>query len=89
MGEGTSCSLTYRYSLATSQGTIEEKATLSLEAEKPVDIEIVYINTSAANEEGEEDLSQPALMRGLVSHSHTVRICNGPDDSLIESAWVG
>lgn len=48
------------------QGSIEEKASVPLCAGKPVDIEVVYINSSPPLEEGEErDLSQPALMRGL------------------------
>ncbi|KAF8163026.1 beta-glucosidase [Crassisporium funariophilum] len=50
------------------QGTIEEKATINLEAGKSVDILVLYTNTpplDGDDEKGEGRLSQPALMRGV------------------------
>ncbi|THH06674.1 hypothetical protein EW145_g3920 [Phellinidium pouzarii] len=50
------------------QGTIEQKATIDLLADKPVEIEIVYISSSAPpspDDDIEKLVSQPALMRGL------------------------
>ncbi|KAI5122379.1 hypothetical protein M0805_004136 [Coniferiporia weirii] len=50
------------------QGSTEEKATIDLFADRPVEIEVVYIVSSPPfnPEDGvEKDLSQPALMRGL------------------------
>lgn len=48
---------------AFSQGTDEIKATIDLTADQPVDVLCVYSNISAM----EKSMSQPALMRGLVS----------------------
>lgn len=45
------------------QGSAEEKATLNLEAGKPVDIYVEYDNLSPAAKGVQ---SQPALMRGVV-----------------------
>jgi len=50
------------------QGTIEEKAVFDFEAGKSVDIIVEYTNTSPPVENGEGKSSQPALMRGVVSH---------------------
>ncbi|KAG8904325.1 hypothetical protein FRB99_001910 [Tulasnella sp. 403] len=46
------------------QGTIEEKAIVDVTAGKPLKIYIEYTNT-VAGDGGKEDLSQPALMRGV------------------------
>ncbi|KAF8964639.1 glycoside hydrolase family 3 protein [Flammula alnicola] len=50
------------------QGTIEEKASIHLEAGRPVDILVIYTNTpppDGEDDKGEGRLSQPALMRGV------------------------
>lgn len=47
------------------QGTVEEKATVDLEAGKAYKIHVEYTNTMPASG-GKRDLSQPALMRGVV-----------------------
>ncbi|TFK72570.1 glycoside hydrolase family 3 protein [Pluteus cervinus] len=50
------------------QGTVEEKATVPLEAGVPVDVLVEYTNTTApdgADENGESRNAQPALMRGV------------------------
>lgn len=52
------------------QGTIEEKATIHLNAGQSVDVLVLYTNTpppDGEDENGEGRLSQPALMRGVVS----------------------
>ncbi|KAH8102834.1 putative beta-glucosidase from glycoside hydrolase family GH3 [Cristinia sonorae] len=46
------------------QGTVEEKASILLEAGKPVDVLVEYTNTKPP-EGPEADRSQPALMRGV------------------------
>lgn len=54
----------------TRQGTVEEKATISVTAHKPVNVVVEYTNTAPPDgddENGEGRLSQPALMRGVVS----------------------
>jgi beta-glucosidase len=59
-----------QYLTQPSQGTIEEKATISLTAGKSVDLLVEYTNTAPLDgddEKGEGRLSQPALMRGVVS----------------------
>ena len=48
------------------QGSAEEKATIHLEAGKPVQISVEYTNTLPPNSGG-RSISQPALMRGVVS----------------------
>jgi hypothetical protein len=53
-----------------SQGTVEEKATISVTAEKSIGVLVEYTNTAPPDgddEKGEGRLSQPALMRGVVS----------------------
>lgn len=49
------------------QGTIEEKATVQLKAGKPVQVLVQYTNTMppASDENGEQRLAQPALMKGV------------------------
>ncbi|KAH9483793.1 putative beta-glucosidase I [Psilocybe cubensis] len=50
------------------QGTIEEKATINLNAGQSVDVLVLYTNTpppDGDDENGEGRLSQPALMRGV------------------------
>jgi hypothetical protein len=47
------------------QGTIEEKATIDMTADVPVDVLVEYTNTSPANDSGEIS-AQPALMLGVV-----------------------
>lgn len=51
-----------------SQGTIEEKAVVDLVGGEAVEILVEYTNTSPPGSEGDRDLSQPALMRGVVCH---------------------
>ncbi|CAL1703814.1 unnamed protein product [Somion occarium] len=46
------------------QGTVEEKATVTLESDKPAHIYVEYTNTKPPAGP-ESDLSQPALMRGV------------------------
>ena len=46
------------------QGTVEERATVHLEADKSVDILVDYTNTKPPNSAID---TQPALMRGVVS----------------------
>lgn len=56
------------------QGTIEEKASINMEGGKPVDILVIYTNTpppDGDDDKGEGRLSQPALMRGVVSVINT------------------
>ncbi|KAG5220747.1 glycoside hydrolase family protein [Salix suchowensis] len=50
-----------------SQGTIEEKAVIELKAKSPVDILVVYTNTSPIDDGPDDEVaaSQPALMRGV------------------------
>lgn len=50
------------------QGTVEERATVTLDADKPVKILVEYTNTKPP-QGPEADLSQPALMRGVVCYS--------------------
>ncbi|PPQ65097.1 hypothetical protein CVT24_003058 [Panaeolus cyanescens] len=47
------------------QGTVEEKASIELEAGKPASILVWYTNKSPPVNDGERDISQPALMRGV------------------------
>ena len=50
------------------QGTVEEKATVFLSAKTPALIEVSYLCSDPPDAaQKEKDLSQPALMRGLVS----------------------
>ncbi len=51
-----------------SQGTVEEKMVIRLEAGKSVDVRVEYTNTKPP-EGPESDRSQPALMRGVVGIS--------------------
>lgn len=53
----------------SSQGTIEEKAVVDLIGGEAVDVLVEYTNTSPPDSEGDRDLSQPALMRGVVCHT--------------------
>lgn len=55
--------------LFDSQGTVEEKASINVQAGKSVDVFVLYTNTpppDGDDENGEGRLSQPALMRGVV-----------------------
>lgn len=55
-------------SILSRQGTVEEKATVSLSANVPITVEVTYLCSDPPEAEPKEkDLSQPALMRGLVS----------------------
>ncbi|RXW21014.1 hypothetical protein EST38_g4842 [Candolleomyces aberdarensis] len=49
------------------QGTVEEKATVQVTAGKPLQVLVQYTNTMppATDENGEQRLSQPALMKGV------------------------
>lgn len=47
------------------QGTVEEKGTIEMIKGKSVDIMVEYTNTPPPDA-GERDLSQPALMLGVV-----------------------
>lgn len=53
--------------LIDRQGSTEVRAVVNLKANTPVPLEVVYICTPPPRDPTEErDLSQPALMRGLV-----------------------
>lgn len=52
--------------ISNRQGTIEEMAVLKLFAGKAADVVVEYTNTKPASDT-EADISQPALMRGVVS----------------------
>lgn len=49
------------------QGSVEEKAIIETVAGKSVDVMVEYVNTSPPDSTHERDLSQPALMLGVVS----------------------
>lgn len=51
------------------QGTVEEKATIELEAHRAVDVLVEYTSTTPPESETQESKSaQPALMRGVVGN---------------------
>ena len=57
---------TPRLTTAHRQGTVEEKTIINVTAGVPLKVLVVY--TNVFNDDGaERDLSQPALMRGVVS----------------------
>ena len=62
------------------QGTVEEKATVNVEAGKPIDIYVEYTNTPPPDST-QADMSQPGLMRGVVSIRllHIIRSRPDPD----------
>lgn len=49
------------------QGTVEEIGELEVKEGNGIRVEVVYSNTSPEEGKGERDLSQPALMLGVVS----------------------
>lgn len=55
------------------QGTVEEISVVKLEANKPVDVYVEYTNTKPASID--QDRSQPALMRGVVSTTPFDPLC--------------
>jgi hypothetical protein len=50
------------------QGSVEEKAVIDMKAGESVDVLVEYINTPPPDVEY-DDISQPALMRGVVRRS--------------------